>query len=776
MRRARIAAAATAPLALAALALLALPPAAPLRQDLPLSSAVYDRDGRLMRLTLAADQQYRVWTPLEQVSPEFVAALLLHEDRRFHAHPGVDPAALARAVLGTLRGHRQGGSTITMQFVRLRDRLDTRSAGGKLRQVLGALWLELRHSKREILEAHLNLLPYGRNIQGVGTASLVYFGKPAARLTLAESLALVLIPQAPARRDPSRGEPAELLAARGRLLARWIEAHDGRAEGTGLGALPLRYGGLEQLPFAAPHLVNSLPQPLQGPALRTTVDLDLQRLLERRLRQYVGRSRAHGVRNAAALLVDARTLEVLALVGSADFADAAIHGQVNGAAAKRSPGSVLKPFIYALAIDQGLIHPRTVLKDAPAAFGAYQPENFDGAFAGPVSAADALTRSRNVPAVALAARLSQPGYYQFLRTAGVSRMASERHYGLALALGGGEVTMEEVAALYAMLLNRGVLKPLRKLASDPPATGTRLLSEEASFMVLDMLAATPRPDGSPARGQPVAWKTGTSWGFRDAWTAGAFGDYVLVTWVGNFDGSGNPAFVGVRTAAPLFFSIVEALQASGAPAAPGWRAPPGLQSVEVCLASGDLPNADCPKLVSTWYIPGRSPFRVSDVHRRVRIDARDGRLACAGTPAQQVREEVLEYWPSDLMQLFSAAGMPRRVPPAPGDCGGVAAGAGDGPRILSPMHAVTYRLRTGRDNGGELGLLATADGAVRQLYWFVDGAFVGVSRPNRPLAYTPPRGGLLALSVVDDHGRSDGRPLRVELDDEPQPAATIASR
>lgn len=765
MRRRHLQTVAIATLAIiAVLSVIAAWPAAPLAQGLPVSTAVFDRHGELLRLTLATDHQYRLWTPLEEVSPMFLEALLLHEDRHFQRHPGVNPLALARAVTRTMRGNRQGGSTITMQLVRLRSGLNTRTTTGKLRQIAAALWLDLRHSKRDILEAHVNLLPYGRNVQGVGTASLIYFGKPASELTLAEALTLVLIPQSPQRRDPSRGEPPDLTTARARLLARWLEEHPGQQATGQLARAPLNYRGLRELPFEAPHLVTDLLAARPAAAeIHTTIDLGLQHLLKTRLRQFVERQRAAGLRNAAAILVDTRTLELRALVGSADFSDPAIHGQVNGAFAKRSPGSVLKPFIYALAIDQGLIHTQTVLKDAPAAFGSYAPENFDGAFAGPVSARDALTRSRNVPAVALAARLSQPTFYQFLKSATVSRMASERHYGLALALGGGEVTMEEVAVLYAMLRNRGTLRPLRYLAGTTADRGTRLLSDEASFMVLDMLADTVRPNGSQPRGLPVAWKTGTSWGFRDAWTAGAFGPYVLVVWVGNFDGSGNPAYVGVRAAAPLFFSIVEAVQASRPIEGPGWQSPPGLLTVDVCMASGDLPNADCPKTVPTWFIPGRSPIRVSDVHRRVRIDLRSGAEACAETPREFVREEVLEYWASDLMQLFAAAGMPRRTPPPPGACNSAIAAAGAGPQILSPLNGVSYRLRPARaEEERQLSFVASADGGVRQLYWFVNDAFVGVSRPSRPIAWTPSGAGHYALSVVDDHGRSDGRELRVE--------------
>ena len=303
--------------------------------------------------------------------------------------------------------------------------LNTRTVGGKLTQIARALQLELCYSKHDLLEAHVNLMPYGGNVQGAGTASLIYFGKPAQRIGLAESLTLVLIPQSPARRDPGRStphaggkeEPAELGQARERLFTRWQETHPDTAHE--YVSVPLHYARLNDLPFAAPHFVDYVlgtgpergmglgargsgqssgsvllpesraPSPVAR-ALTTTLDLPLQRLAERVLASYVREQRSIGIHNAAALLLDYRDMSVRALVGSADFHSAAISGQVNGTLAKRSPGSALKPFIYALAIDQGLIHPLTVLKDAPTSFGPFSPENFDGRFVGPITATDAL--------------------------------------------------------------------------------------------------------------------------------------------------------------------------------------------------------------------------------------------------------------------------------------------------------------------------------------------------------------------------------------------------
>jgi penicillin-binding protein 1C len=730
---------------------------------------VFDRNGRLLRLTLARDQQYRLWTKLEDVSPYFIEALLLHEDQYFYWHPGFNPGSLVRAAISTWRGEaRLGGSTLTMQLVRLMYGLNTLTAGGKLVQMARAMQLEMCYSKHDLLEAHINLMPYGGNLQGVGAASRIYFNKPAHQLGLAEALSLVLIPQSPARRDPGAAEPAELLAARERLFQRWQPAHPQAAPQ--YVSLPLRYGRLSELPFAAPHftthLLGSAAQQTDAHEIHSTLDLPLQRLLERVLRAYIRERQPLGIHNAAALLVDHRDLSVLAMVGSADFNANGIAGQVNGTLAKRSPGSALKPFIYALGIDQGLIHPLTVLKDTPTAFGPFSPENFDGRFVGPITATEALTRSRNVPAVALSAQLMQPSLYQFLKSAGIADLASERHYGLALALGGGEVTMEEMAMLYAMLANRGELVPLRYQGVPPEQAHARLLSEEASFMTLEMLKSTPRPEDAFARRQDrvlPAWKTGTSWGFRDAWTAGVFGPYVLVIWVGNFDGSGNPAFVGVQAAAPLFFRVTDALLA-GDPMLmePVRRSPLRLARVEVCSASGDLPNAECPQTTQTWYVPGVSPIRISQIHRRLWIDMRNGRQACPPYDALHVRSEVFEFWPTDLMQLFAQAGMPRRRPPPSGECDREIA-LGTAPQITSPVLSATYSVRAAKVGNDPVPLAANAESEVRKLHWFVDDAYVGTGVPGIAIGWHPTHAGTFMVRAVDDRGRADSRKLHVAV-------------
>lgn len=738
------------------LILIRLWPHPPLREAAGLSSAVYARDGRLLRLALAPDEQYRLWVPLAEIDPRLQQAVLLYEDRWFYWHAGVDPVALLRAAAATYTGSsRRGASTISMQLARRLYRIQSQSPAGKLRQVAAALWLEACYSKRELLEAYLNLAPYGGNIEGVGAASLIYFKKRAAQLSLPEILSLAVIPQNPRKRGGV--QPADLQAARTRLAAVWRARH-----GDAVTAAPV-LASVKTLPFLAPHLTDRLLREQHGGEIFSGLDLRAQQSLERIIAQFVDNRRGVGVANASAMLLDRDSGEVRALVGSNGYFDVAIAGQVNGTEAKRSPGSTLKPFIYGMALDQGLLHPATILKDTPTAFGPFSPENFDGRFVGPIAAQDALVRSRNVPAVALASKLNNPNLYDFLKNAGVTRLASEQHYGLSLALGGGEVTMEELARMYLMLANRGLMLPVRhrKLAGGAHQDAPRLLSEEAAFVTMQMLRTNQRPDTGEVAMPPVAWKTGTSWGFRDAWTAGVFGRHVLVVWVGNFDGSGNPAFVGIQTAAPLFFRIVDSLRAQGLDKPePDGPPPKGVTRIEVCTASGDLPNDLCTERSSTWFIPGKSPIRISQLHRAVVVDAVTGAPTCARGPG--TRTEVFEFWPTDMQRLFREAGMPRRQPPKLPECADAADTAeGDGPAIVAPNKATTYTVRLSKPV--PLALRANALGAHDTLFWFANGGLVGKGRPGEALAWTPAAAGRVQLRVVDQQGRFDSRDIDVEF-------------
>jgi penicillin-binding protein 1C len=757
-------------IALFAVALFVLPrliPKTPLLSRIPSSTAVYDAKQQLLRLTLASDEQYRLLLPLSKVSPELTESVALYEDRWFRWHPGFNPWSLIRATYTTITGQRRmGGSTITMQLARRMYQIDTRTIPGKLQQILRAVQLELFYTKDEILEAYVNLAPYGGNIEGVAAASLIYFGKRADKLTLDQALALAVIPQNPLHRAPA--QPG-LNQARDRLFELWCQRYPEAAKQADMLHLPVQVRGTHSLPFLAPHFVEErIAERPAASELVSTLDMRLQRLLERHLHSYVERQQRIGIRNASAMLVDTRDMGVKAAVGSADFFDDRISGQVSALTAKRSPGSTLKPFIYALAIDQGVIHPLTVLKDSAQSFGGYTPENFDGRFIGPLTATEALNRSRNLPAIALAAKLSQPGLYGFLRSAGVDSMQPEKHYGLALVLGGGEVTMEELTQLYAMLANHGKLKPLRFLETEKPGEGTQLLSDEAAFMVLDMLRQNPRPDTSGASGiptsLPVHWKTGTSNGFRDAWTVGVFGPYVLTVWLGNFDNTPNPALVGIQAAAPLFFELVNSINA----AQPNLhtlliQTPPGLMRVDVCAASGDLPNADCPQLAQTWFIPGKSPIRVSTLHRKLVIDNATGLVACPPYQPKRTHTEVFEYWTSDMLSIFQQAGLPRRLPPAHSPRCAADENGGTPPQITTPLRGVVYTLRLSRSEEQTISLQATVDASAGEVYWFAGEQYIGKTPRGQALSWSPSGPGHYVLRAVDDAGRSDSREVTISI-------------
>ena len=421
-------------------------------------------------LSLASDERFRLFVPLADIPPTVPAATLLYEDRQFLWHPGFNPAALVRAVWSSYvtRTRVMGGSTITMQLARLRFNLKTTSWRIKLIQIVRAVQLERHYTKDQILEAYLNLAPYGGNVEGIGAAALIYFGKPAARLTLPEAMALAVIPQNPVGRNPgSAAGRLAMLAARGRLLAAWRKRHPTSAATLAQFSLPISVHTRSELPFRAAHFSRDFLS-ARGQTAGTWVSSlngSLQSLMERELESYLARYGARGIENASAMLLDYRSMEILALVGSADFFDGGLEGQVNGTRAKRSPGSALKPFVYGLALDQGLIHPMSLMKDAPRRYGIYTPENFDRGFLGPVLARDALIYSRNVPAVNLLARVGESHFHGFLSSAGVRDLQPAEHYGLALALGGNEVTMYELVRLYALLANEGVLRPIR----DTPA-------------------------------------------------------------------------------------------------------------------------------------------------------------------------------------------------------------------------------------------------------------------------------------------------------------------
>jgi len=736
----------------------------PLLEGIPFGRVVLDAEGGIMRIGRAEDGIYRLRVTLDDVSPSAVEALIRYEDRHFFFHPGVNPFSLMRAAWRTYisGGRRIGGSTITMQVARMRLKLNSSGIGGKLRQIGAALLFERHYDKQDILEAYFNLAPYGGNIEGIEAASRIYFDCPAARLTEAESQALTIVPQNPIRRNPVNGN--DFHEARQRFLH--IAQGDRKALEISA-SLPLKVRAPSRLPFRAPHISTELLAEEGPERIQSTIEPALQTMLEACLASYTARGRRFGIHNASAMLVHAPTMKVCALAGSADFFDTAIMGQVDGTKAKRSPGSTLKPFIYALALEQGLIHPMTLLIDSPRSFGGYDPENFDKGFRGPMHAHEALKASRNLPAITLAQQLEEPGLYGFLQKAQVVLPRSPEHYGLALVLGGAEVTMRELAGLYAMLINQGLWYPLRLRQDAPIQAPARLLSPEAAFVTLRMLEDNENVLHQQGRRITLRIKTGTSNGFRDAWTAGIIGEYVLVVWVGNFDNSSNPLFIGAQAAQPLFMEMARALAAQRpiSDLLPDQRYGLNVAEIPVCTSTGDVDTSRCSETTQTLFLPGISPTRDSGILRPILIHKATGLRACEPVPSET--EEVFwEFWPSDLRRIFAQAGITKPLPPewlpiCQGRKESMQA-SGRPPRILFPKKNMTY-YRSLSGNTRQIPLSAEADSGVERLHWFAGTTYLGSSEPGQPLLWEPERFGDVKISTVDDKGHSARITCRILL-------------
>jgi penicillin-binding protein 1C len=740
----------------------------PLSDNYIYSTAIYARHGELLRLTLASDQQYRLWVPLAEIPLSLRIGTLLYEDRWFYRHPGFNPLALLRSAwMSYGRGAHQGGSTITMQVARQLYRIDSRNPLGKLQQIAAAVWLELRYSKDEILETYLNTAPYGGNIVGVAAASLLYFHKSVSQLTLTEALTLAVIPQNPNQRFPNKhsslpGLPFALQQAKLRLWRNWLVEFPQDKRYAADFALPLAVYSKADKPFLAPHLTDLLlRQYPHEQHIHSSIDIKVQLSIKHSMDNYLEQNRSAGIRNASMLLLDTQTMQIRALIGSANYWNIGIKGQVNGTLAKRSPGSTLKPFIYALALDQGLLHPHTIVADTPTSFGPYNPENFDSRFLGPITVQDALIRSRNIPALNTAAKLKQPSLYGFLQQVGISGLKPEQHYGLSLALGGGEVTMLELVQLYAMLPNQGRLRTVhyRDVQKEHAETEKSLLSPASAFITLDMLSHNPRPDSKrPAYYPKVSWKTGTSWGFKDAWSVGIAGHYVLAVWVGNFDNQGNTAFTGVKAAGSLFFSLLDSLRSQhlleGLDSDLLSPKPDSVTQVSVCAASGDLPNEDCPSLVKTWFIPGKSPIKTSTLHKAVYFNAK-GDVICKGQPYS--RREIYEFWPNDMAKLFQDAGMPRRQPPQLPSCYDNINSEAE-LEIVSPSSIGVYTLKIGKPSS--IGLKAKSK-TKSDIFWFANKSFIGKVKAAEILSWLPDNPGTYRIRAVDEKGLAASKEIEV---------------
>ncbi len=747
----------------------------PLLADIHFSRAYYDRNGELLRITLTPDDKYRIYTPLSEISPHVQRATILYEDKYFRWHAGINPIALIRATKNYFNGapHPAGASTITMQVARLKYNLDTTRPVGKLIQIAAAIYIDAFYSKDEILTTYLNLAPYGANLEGIGAASLVYFDTPANNLSKIQSITLATIPQNPTKRslNTTRGA-SNMIKMRHNLVRRWVAQHPSDSALIQMTDMPLSSRTSRDLPFRAPHFTDAqIAQTNHWSELgnrnshvTTTLDIKLQDKMSRTLKSQIARRKSVGVTNASAILINYKTMETLAYIGSADYFDKSIYGENDGIRARRSPGSTLKPLIYAAATDRGLIHGMTLLKDAKINFGVYAPENADNDFYGPVLAHTALTHSRNVPAINLVRQIGITNFHKLLTDCGVDITHTPTHYGVSIALGGAEVSMHELARIYATMANLGLHQEIKTtIPTQTTHTPSQILSPEAFFLTLDMLAHQSAPTThipfATASGPKLRhyWKTGTSSSYRDAWTAGIFGDYVMVVWVGNFDGRPNNAFSGAKTAAPIYFALADTIieydTARGhAPKNNNfYRDDLNVSQIDMCDTVGGLAGTHCPHVIKSYFIPGVSPIDASTIYRAVAIDNKTGLRACHPNP-DTTHMAVFEFWDSEYLDMFHRAGITRNTPPpfmAGCDLDEIK-NTRQPPVITSPI-ADTKTVIVRNTDTEPVSFMATSDIADATIFWFLNEQIIGTTTSGQILQHNVPIGDH-SVRAVDELG------------------------
>jgi penicillin-binding protein 1C len=739
----------------------------PLQPPPQYSPLVLAADGTVLHAYLNPTQKWRMKTELAEITPALQTAIIEKEDRYFRYHFGVNPLAIALATSRNVfgRGRTTGASTITMQVARLLEPKE-RTVGNKLREMLRAVQLEAHFSKAEILQLYLNLVPYGSNIEGVKSAALLYFQQPPDYLSLAQTVTLAIIPNRPGGLVLGKNNPG-ILRERNRWLRYFQRERLFPAQDIADALLEPLDAQRHPAPTMAPHLARRLVRSQPGVALiHSTLRPATQAKAEDLARNYARRLATLGITQAAVLVVNNKTHAVEAYMGSVDFQDAGAQGQVDGVQAVRSPGSTLKPLLYGLAFDRGLATPKTVLPDVPTNFQGFRPENFDKHCQGEVTVERALTYSLNIPAVRVLSEVGVDKFTGTLRLAGFRQVAHDApRLGLSTILGGCGATLEELTGLYSALANDGQYASLSLTTPAQPTARKPLVSPAAAYLLTDILAQRTRPDlpvdAASSRHLPrIAWKTGTSYGRRDAWSIGYNRQYTIGVWLGNFNGQGSPALTGADIASPLLFDLFNTLAYNGKAE---WFAPPAsLDFRLVCAETGLVPGENCPNQLLDYYLPGTSGGQRCQ-HVREALLSADGQYSyCrACVPASGYRRELFANLRPEVLAFREAQGLPtRRLPPHNPACRLVHGTEAAGPAgsdaapllaITSPAAHAEYMLNPTEKQ--QLLLSCAAAGEVRQVHWYVNDQFLKTAPPTARVFFRPPPGEV-KISCADDHGRT----------------------
>ena len=735
----------------------------PLPDKIEYSTIVTDANGGVINAYLTKDQKWRMKTELKEISALLRKTIIAKEDKFFYSHPGINIFSIGRAaVMNILQMRRtSGASTITMQVAKALQP-GKRNLISKTIEMFRALQLELKYSKDEILQMYLNLVPYGGNIEGVKSASLLYFNKNPDHLSLAEITALSIIPNRPSSMIIGKSND-RIVIERNRWLRKF--ADDGvftKKEIEDALAEPLN-AKRTSVPHLLPHLSYKLKSTFSQHLINTNIVLNTQLKLEKLTEDYIRALRLNSIHNAAVIVIDNKTHKVISYLGSAEFADTTDGGQVNGAAAVRQPGSTLKPLLYGLCVDEGLLTPKTIVNDVSVNYGGYSPENYDQKFNGYVTLEYALDHSLNIPAVKSLELLGKDQLINKLVLTDFKQIQKDqRKLGLSMVLGGCGATLEQLTGLFSAFANNGIYNRAQYLKSDSASVKIQLFSPAASYMITEILSKVNRPDfplnWTATQHMPkIAWKTGTSYGRRDAWSIGYNKNYTVGVWVGNFSGKGVPELSGANTATPLLFKIFNTIDYDSNS---DWYQPPqDCQLRQVCSETGLPPGPDCTNLISDYFIPLISSTKQCSHLQEIKIAADNSISYCKTcAPESGYSKHLYRVISPEMQEYFSQNGIAyQKIPPHNPDCEKIF--KGDGPRITSPLNGNEYYINIKEPE--PLQLTATTGNDVTKLYWYIDDQFYKTTGVREKQFFVP-KEGPVKISCTDDKGRNRNIWIRVK--------------
>ena len=696
-----------------------------------------DRNGELLRVFLNSSEQYCFPPDESLVIPEKLKkAVLTFEDRRFYYHPGFDPFALVRALFLNISEMRvvSGASTITMQVARIIEGKD-RTVLQKIKEILMAVKFEMFHSKEEILATYLRYAPYGGNLMGYEAASWKYFRKKPEVLSWAEAATLAVLPNSPSSMYPGKNK-GHLKAKRNRLLGKLKEEGIITQSSFELAVMEPIPGKIYPFNQYAHHLTRKLFTKNRGRRIDTSIDIEVQKITESLVSRHQKMLSKLDIFNAATIVVDTESGEVVAWVGSGNFYDDKHGGQVDGITAERSSGSILKPFLYAMAIDEGVLVPETKIKDIPSYFGSFKPMNADHSYRGIVSAKEALILSLNVPAVRILDYVGVNSFYSLLKQAGITTLfRSPDDYGLSLILGGAETTLFDLAMLYRGLGRYGKFQKLKVLKDSEKTNSKELLSKGASWMVLDVLRHLYRPGSEHYWEQydsqwPIAWKTGTSYGQRDAWSVGVSPEWTIAVWTGNFDGKGNADIAGARTSGPLLFDIFNSLEKRSEKR---WFKKPvdKMIEIELCAESGYQADSSCDKKIRSMYPESAKPLRLCPYHKTFFVTSNEKYRVNSSCWEEGDHKKVSKMiYPPDVSQFLTENGFKvNNLPDWKDSC--KKEDLTEPMEILYPLPDTNFYIP--RDFGNKKQKILMQVGHNKSdstVFWYIDGNYYGSTKKN----------------------------------------------